>query len=89
MTHRSIGRSEARVDAIAKVTGTAIYPGDRSYSDQLWMKILFAGRPHARIVHIDTREAEALGGVVAVLCQGRSGCGPFRGRPGGGDRGGV
>ena len=46
MTHRSIGRSEARVDAVAKVTGTAIYPGDRSYSDQLWMKILFAGRPH-------------------------------------------
>ena len=68
MTHRSIiGKPAARVDAVTKVTGTAIYPGDRSYSDQLWMKILFAGRPHARIVHVDTREAEALPGVVAVL----------------------
>lgn len=67
MTHRSIGRSEARVDAVAKVTGTAIYPGDRSYRDQLWMKILFAGHPHARVVRVDTREAEALPGVVAVL----------------------
>ncbi len=67
MNHRSIGKSEARVDAVAKVTGTAIYPGDRSYSDQLWMKILFAGRPHARVVDVDTREAEALPGVVAVL----------------------
>src|SRR4030067_982882 len=30
------------------------------------MKILFAGRPHARIVSIDTRQAEALSGVVAI-----------------------
>lgn len=67
MTHRYVGRSVARVDAVAKVTGTAIFPGDRAYKDALWMKVLFAGRPHARILSIDTSEAEALPGVVAVL----------------------
>jgi CO/xanthine dehydrogenase Mo-binding subunit len=62
-----IGISTARVDALSKVTGTATYPGDRNYDDQLWMKIRFAGRPHARIVRLDARAAEALPGVVAVL----------------------
>ncbi|TET51382.1 MAG: aldehyde oxidase [Anaerolineales bacterium] len=33
----------------------------------LHAKILFAGRPHARIIAIDTGQAEALPGVVAVL----------------------
>ena len=67
MTYRAIGQSLARVDAVGKVTGTTLYPGDRRYGDELWMKILFAGRPHARIRAIDTRQAEALPGVVAVL----------------------
>ena len=62
-----IGKSLARVDALAKVTGAAIYPGDRSYGDELWMKTLFSGRPHARILRIDTHDAEGLPGVVAVL----------------------
>lgn len=32
----------------------------------LHMKILFAGRPHSRIIGLDTREAESIPGVVAV-----------------------
>jgi len=67
MTHRSIGKSHPRIDAVGKVTGTTLYPGDRNYDDELWMKILFAGRPHARILSIDTSQAESLPGVVAVL----------------------
>ena len=31
------------------------------------MKILFAGRPHARIRRLDTSQAEALDGVLAVF----------------------
>jgi CO/xanthine dehydrogenase Mo-binding subunit len=62
-----IGRSAARVDALSKVTGEALFPGDFDMPGQLWMKTLFAGRPHARIVEIDTREAEAYPGVVAVF----------------------
>ncbi len=62
-----IGQSIPRVDALAKVTGKAIYPGDIRLPDMLHMKILFAGRPHAIIRRLDTSAAEALPGVVAVF----------------------
>jgi len=62
----AIGQSEKRVDAVGKVTGSTLYPGDIDMPGQLWMKILFAGRPHARVVAIDTTRAEQLAGVVAV-----------------------
>jgi len=62
-----IGKSVTRVDALAKVTGQALYPGDINFPDQAYMKILFAGRPHARILQIDTSQAEALQGVLAVF----------------------
>jgi len=67
MAYRALGKSHPRVDAVGKVIGLTLYPGDRNYGDELWMKILFAGRPHARILSIDTRQAEALAGVVAVF----------------------
>ncbi|MEA3375712.1 MAG: molybdopterin cofactor-binding domain-containing protein [Chloroflexota bacterium] len=62
-----VGRSITRVDARAKVTGEAKYPGDFVMEDMLHAKILFAGRPHARVLSIDTSAAEELAGVVAVL----------------------
>ncbi len=61
-----IGKSLPRVDARDKVTGAAKYPGDLSRPGMLHMKILFAGRPHARVLRIDTSAAEALPGVVAI-----------------------
>ena len=67
MSNSIVGKSAPRVDAEAKVTGVALYPGDLSRPDMLHMKLLFARRPHARVVHIDTREAEAHPGVVAVF----------------------
>ncbi|MCJ7512616.1 MAG: xanthine dehydrogenase family protein molybdopterin-binding subunit [Anaerolineales bacterium] len=63
----AVGASAYRVDAVGKVTGSALYPGDLSRPDQAWMKILFAGRPHAIVHSIDTSEAEAGPGVLAVL----------------------
>ncbi len=62
-----IGNSVPRIDAIAKVTGKARYPGDFQFSDQLVMKVLFAHRAHARVVDVDTTQAEAIEGVVMVL----------------------
>ena len=62
-----IGQSIARIDAPAKVTGAALYPGDIIYPDMLHMATLFAGRPHARILSVDTTVAEAAPGVVAVF----------------------
>jgi CO/xanthine dehydrogenase Mo-binding subunit len=63
----AIGRSVTRVDARAKVTGDAKYPGDLVMDDALQAKILFSGRPHARVLRIDTSVAEAVPGVVAIL----------------------
>jgi CO/xanthine dehydrogenase Mo-binding subunit len=64
---RAIGSSVNRVDAHDKVTGKALYPGDINLENQAYMKILFAGRPHAIVRSIDTREAKALKGVIAVF----------------------
>ncbi|MDX2160107.1 MAG: xanthine dehydrogenase family protein molybdopterin-binding subunit [bacterium] len=63
----AIGQSIRRLDALGKVTGEAPYPGDVDMEHQLWMKIRFSDRAHARIVAVDTREAEAVPGVVAVF----------------------
>jgi CO/xanthine dehydrogenase Mo-binding subunit len=62
-----IGKTIARVDAVAKVTGAALYPGDFNLPNQAFMKILFAGRPHAIVRAIDTRAAEDMPGVLAVF----------------------
>ena len=71
MTHnainQSIGQSIKRIDALGKVTGEAIYSGDRNQENELWMKVLFARRPHARVCSIDTSRAKALPGVLLVL----------------------
>ena len=67
MTLQQVGKNAQRIDAPAKVTGKALYPGDISYPDMLYMATLFAGRPHSRILAIDTKAAEAAPGVVAVF----------------------
>jgi CO/xanthine dehydrogenase Mo-binding subunit len=63
----SIGQSAARVDALGKVTGETLYPGDIDRPGTAAMKILFAGRPHAIVRSIDTAEAAAVPGVLAVF----------------------
>jgi CO/xanthine dehydrogenase Mo-binding subunit len=66
MKKGAVGQSVPRIDARDKVTGAAKYSGDLIRPGTLHMKILFAGRPHARVLHVDTSAAEALAGVVAV-----------------------
>ncbi len=61
-----VGKSIPRVDVKDKATGEALYPGDFNLPDQVYMKILFAQRPHAVVKAIDTVEAEAVDGVLAV-----------------------
>jgi CO/xanthine dehydrogenase Mo-binding subunit len=67
MAYKTINQSIKRIDTLDKVTGAAIYPGDRQQERELWMKVLFARRPHARVVSIDIAEAEALPGVALIL----------------------
>ncbi len=62
-----VGQSATRVDAVGKVTGQALYPGDLVMPGMLYMKILFAGRPHARIKRMNIAKAEMHSGVVAVF----------------------
>ena len=62
-----IGRSVPQVGALEKVTGRAQYPGDLRMEGQVYMKVLFARRPHARILGIDPAAALELPGILAVL----------------------
>ncbi|MFV9504529.1 MAG: xanthine dehydrogenase family protein molybdopterin-binding subunit [Oscillochloridaceae bacterium umkhey_bin13] len=62
-----IGASLPRPDALAKVTGNASYPSDLIRPGMLHLKVVFAGRSHARILDIQTAAALAHPGVVAVL----------------------
>lgn len=64
---RAVGSSLPRIDAVAKVTGAAVYAGDIDLPGQAWLKVVFAGVPHARITAIDVSVAQAMPGVVAVL----------------------
>ena len=67
MPEQIIGQSHIRVDARAKVTGEASFAGDLSMPEMLHAKVLFAGRPHARVLSINTAKAEMVEGVVAVF----------------------
>lgn len=62
-----VGQSLPRIDARAKVTGNAKYPGDFYMEGMLHAKVVWSEHSHARVLHIDTSEAEACAGVVAVL----------------------
>ncbi|MFZ0535110.1 MAG: molybdopterin cofactor-binding domain-containing protein [Anaerolineales bacterium] len=62
-----IGQPIHRIDARGKVIGETLYPGDINMPDQAYMKILFAGRPHAIIRSIDISQADALPGVIATF----------------------
>ncbi len=67
MTTKIIGQPLPRIDAKGKVTGETLYSGDISMPGMLHMKILFAGRPHARVLGIDTSAAEKFPGVAGVF----------------------
>jgi CO/xanthine dehydrogenase Mo-binding subunit len=62
-----LGAGLPRPDAAGKVTGATRYPGDLIRADMLQLKVVFAGRPHARILAIDTSAALAHPGVMAVF----------------------
>jgi len=62
-----VGQSVPRVDALSKLTGNAIYAGDISFPGMLHLKLLRSDRPHAKILNIQTEQAERHPGVIAVL----------------------
>ena len=62
-----VGKDIPRVESRAKVTGEARYTVDITFPNMLWGLMLRSPHPHARILHIDTRRAERLPGVKAVI----------------------
>ena len=62
-----VGQSIQRIDAVDKVSGKALYAGDYNLPEQLYMKVLFAKKPHAIVKSVDTRIAEQAPGVVAIF----------------------
>lgn len=62
-----VGASQARPDAVEKVTGGAIFTDDLSFPGMLHARVKRAGVPHAIVKRIDIRAAKAIPGVAAVL----------------------
>jgi xanthine dehydrogenase YagR molybdenum-binding subunit len=62
-----VTKSVHRVDGPDKVRGTAQYTYDVKAKEALIGRILSCPHPHARVLRIDTSEAERLPGVKAVL----------------------
>ena len=62
-----IGKDYETPDLYAKVTGQAKYAEDYHADGMLFCKLLLSPMPHARVKHIDAREALAMPGVRAIL----------------------
>ncbi|MBU1748012.1 MAG: molybdopterin-dependent oxidoreductase, partial [Chloroflexi bacterium] len=62
-----VGQRMPRPDAVAKVTGAAIFAADYRFPDMLYARVLRSAHPHARVLGIDTSLAGTAPGVVAVL----------------------
>ena len=63
----TVGDSPIRFDAVDKTMGAAGYSGDRERDGALFVKAVFSGQPHARMISLDTADAAAEPGVVAVI----------------------
>src|SRR5512139_775881 len=64
---QAVGQRVKRTDARAHVLGQTRYIDDLAFPGMLHAKIKRAGIAAARIVRVDTREAESMPGVMAVL----------------------
>jgi CO/xanthine dehydrogenase Mo-binding subunit len=63
----AIGEGVRRSDILGHVTGRTQYYADRSFPGMLHLKMVRSPLHHARILSVDTSEAEKLPGVVRVL----------------------
>jgi CO/xanthine dehydrogenase Mo-binding subunit len=63
----NVGKRIPKTDAEEKVTGKAIYIHDLKVPGMLYGKILYSPHPHAKILNIDTSQAQKILGVKAIL----------------------
>ena len=64
-----VGSRAHRIDAAEKVLGSGKYPDDVYVDGMCYGSAVRSAYPRARVLSIDTAEAEALPGVVCVLTQ--------------------
>jgi putative selenate reductase molybdopterin-binding subunit len=62
-----VGKPDPKVDAVKLVQGKPAFAADFEKRGLLYAKVLHSPHAHARIKHIDARQARALDGVAAVL----------------------
>jgi CO/xanthine dehydrogenase Mo-binding subunit len=67
MAEKLVGTNYVTPDILAKVTGRARYAEDFRADGMLFCKLMLSERPHARVLGIDKRRAEALPGVKAII----------------------
>jgi xanthine dehydrogenase molybdenum-binding subunit len=68
--HKLIGKDYVTADLYAKVTGQAKYAEDFHAEGMLFCKLLLSPLPHARVKHLELRQALAMPGVKAILTAG-------------------
>ncbi len=66
-SHKTVGHSHLRPDAVEKVTGDAVYTDDLKFDGMLYARVRRAMIPHGFLTKLDISKAKALPGVVAVL----------------------
>jgi 4-hydroxybenzoyl-CoA reductase subunit alpha len=62
-----VGKRVSRTDAVPRVTGEVKYSADLYLPGMLYAKVLRSPYAHARIINIDTSQAEKLPGVRAII----------------------
>jgi CO/xanthine dehydrogenase Mo-binding subunit len=65
--YHAIGKPRARHDAWPKVSGQTVYAGDHKIPGMLYAKVLRSEYAAAKLLSIDTRDAEKMEGVIAVM----------------------
>jgi CO/xanthine dehydrogenase Mo-binding subunit len=60
VSNKWIGKNTVRPDGAEKVTGRAQYSSDTTMPGMIWGHVLRSPHPHARIISINTKKAEAL-----------------------------
>ena len=67
MEYTTIGQPTTRIEGYDKVTGATHYTADVALPGTLWGRALRSPLAHARIVRVDTSQAQQVPGVHAVL----------------------
>ncbi len=65
--NKLVGQNYTTPDLLAKVTGTAKYAEDFRGEGMVFCKLLLSPMPHAKVTHLDVRDALAMPGVKAIL----------------------